>query len=204
MKSTLHYIHDPMCSWCWAFRPVWQTVLQQLPQHIEVKYLLGGLATDTDQPMPEALQNTIRQTWQRIQTAVPGTNFNFDFWDTCQPRRSTYPACRAVIAARNQGQRHEEAMIFAIQKAYYLHAKNPSNDDVLKNLAVELGLDLDQFQVDLNSQQTRQQLDNDITNCRKIGAQGFPSLIWLGYGNYRSINLDYNNADNLLETVISQ
>ncbi len=204
MKSTLYYIHDPMCSWCWAFRPVWQTVLQQLPQHIEVKYVLGGLAADTDQPMPEALQNTIRQTWQRIQTAVPGTNFNFDFWDTCQPRRSTYPACRAVIAARNQGQHHEEAMIFAIQKAYYLHAKNPSNDDVLKNLAVELGLDLDQFQVDLNSLQTRQQLDNEIINSRKIGAQGFPSLIWLGYGNYRSINLDYNNADNLLETVISQ
>jgi putative protein-disulfide isomerase len=204
MKSTLHYIHDPMCSWCWAFRPVWQTVLQQLPHHIEVKYVLGGLAADTDQPMPEALQNTIRQTWQRIQTAVPGTNFNFDFWDTCQPRRSTYPACRAVIAARNQGQRHEEAMILAIQQAYYLHAKNPSNDDVLENLAVELGLDLDQFQVDLNSQQTHRQLDDEISSCRKIGAQGFPSLICLGYGTQSSINLDYNNADNLLQAIISQ
>jgi putative protein-disulfide isomerase len=204
MKSTLYYIHDPMCSWCWAFRPVWQTVLQQRPQHIEVKYLLGGLAADTDQPMPEVLQNTIRQTWQRIQTAVPGTNFNFDFWNTCQPRRSTYPACRAVIAARNQGQHHEEAMILAIQQAYYLHAKNPSNDDVLKNLALELGLDLDQFQVDLNSLQTRQKLDNEIANCRKIGAQGFPSLIWLGLGNQSSITLDYNNADNLLQAIISQ
>jgi len=199
MKSTLYYIHDPMCSWCWAFRPV----LQQLPQHIEVKYLLGGLAADTDQPMPKALQNTIRQTWQRIQTAVPGTEFNFDFWNSCKPRRSTYPACRAVIAARNQGHQYEDAMILAIQQAYYLGAKNPSNNDVLDNLAVGLGLDLDQFHVDLNSQQTHRQLDNEIASSRRIGAQGFPSLIWLGYGNHRSIDLDYNDADSLLRAITS-
>ncbi|HFD11524.1 MAG TPA: DsbA family protein, partial [Crenotrichaceae bacterium] len=154
MKSTLYYIHDPMCSWCWAFRPVWQTVQQQLPQHIEVNYLLGGLAADTNQPMPETLQNTIRQTWQHIQTAVPGTEFNHEFWTTCQPRRSTYPACRAVIAARTQGNQYEQAMINAIQHAYYLDAKNPSDDEVLIELAAKLKLDLKQFQTDLNSQQT--------------------------------------------------
>ncbi len=193
-----------MCSWCWAFRPVWQTIQQQLPQHIEIKYLLGGLAADTDQPMPVDLQKTIRQTWQRIQRDVPGTQFNFDFWETCQPRRSTYPACRAVIAARAQGHQYEEAMILAIQQAYYLNAKNPSNADMLCSLAATLKLDLNQFQINLNSQQTQQQLNQEIANSRTIGTQGFPSLIWQGYGNYRSIVLDYNNADVVLQEIILQ
>ncbi|MEE9345897.1 MAG: DsbA family protein [Methylococcales bacterium] len=179
-------------------------VRQQLPQHIEIKYLLGGLAVDTDQPMPEALQKTIRQTWQRIQKDVPGTQFNFDFWETYQPRRSTYPACRAVIAARAQGHQYEEAMILAIQQAYYLNAKNPSDADILCRQAATLKLDLKQFQIDLNSQQTLQQLEQEIAKSRTIGAQGFPSLIWQGYGNYRSIVLDYNNADVVLQAIILQ
>ncbi|MEE9424250.1 MAG: DsbA family protein [Methylococcales bacterium] len=204
MRSTLYYIHDPMCSWCWAFRPVWQVVRKQLPQHIEIKYLLGGLAADTNKAMPEDLQKTIRQTWLRIQKVVPGTEFNFDFWEMCLPRRSTYPACRAVIAARNQGHQYEEVMIYAIQQAYYLNAENPSDDEVLSSLAENLELDLKQFQIDLNSQQTQQQLEQEIVNSRTIGAQGFPSLIWLGYGNYCSIAIDYNNADIVLEAITSQ
>ena len=192
-----------MCSWCWAFRPVWKAVEQQLPKHIKVEYLLGGLASDNDQLMSEALQNTIRQTWKRIQTVVPGTEFNFDFWETCKPRRSTYPACRAIIAARNQGQHFEQIMILAIQQAYYLKAKNPSDTQVLLDLAVTLGLDSGKFETDLQSQQTCQQLDQEIVFSKTIGAQGFPSLIWLGYGNYHSIKPDYTNATNLLKAIIS-
>ncbi len=204
MKSVLYYIHDPMCSWCWAFRPVWQAVCKRVPQHIEIKYLLGGLAPDTDELMPETLQDSIRQTWKRIQTAVPGTEFNYNFWQTCQPRRSTYPACRAVIAARAQGEHYEQTMILAIQRAYYLDAKNPSDDTVLLDLAIGLGLNAKQFQKDLNSNHTCQQLDQEIADSKAIGAQGFPSLIWLGYGHYRAISLNYNNAQTVLQEIVTQ
>ena len=38
-----------------------------------------------------------------------------------------------------------DAMIFAIQQAYYLNAKNPSDIDVLTECAVSIGLDADTF-----------------------------------------------------------
>jgi putative protein-disulfide isomerase len=22
-KPTLYYVYDPMCSWCWGYKPVW-------------------------------------------------------------------------------------------------------------------------------------------------------------------------------------
>ncbi len=53
---TLYYIHDPMCSWCWAFRSSWREVQSKLPAHITVEYVLGGFAKDTDQPMPVEMQ----------------------------------------------------------------------------------------------------------------------------------------------------
>ena len=44
-QATLYYVHDPMCSWCWGFAPVWQEVRERLTDSpVQVKYLLGGLA----------------------------------------------------------------------------------------------------------------------------------------------------------------
>ena len=85
----LYYVHDPMCSWCWGFRPTWTEIKANLPEAVEIKYLLGGLAPDSDEPMPESMQSDIAGYWKIIQQRIPGTQFNFDFWDKCEPRRST-------------------------------------------------------------------------------------------------------------------
>lgn len=194
-KSILYYVHDPMCSWCWAFVPVWETIKQNVPDDMEVRYLLGGLAPDSSEPMPRAMQVAISGYWKTIMQRVPGTTFNFDFWKKCEPRRSTYPSCRAVIAARKQDASKEEAMIRAIQEGYYLRAMNPSNDNTLIELASALGLNPVLFEKDLNSPQTQHALLEEINMGQAIGTQGFPSLILKSATGYRFIALDYNDAN---------
>lgn len=80
-QAILFYVHDPMCSWCWAFAPTWAEIKQNLPEHIKVRYLLGGLAPDSNEPMPSAMQAAISGYWRTIMQKVPGTQFNFDFWE---------------------------------------------------------------------------------------------------------------------------
>ena len=115
--TELYYFHDPMCSWCWGFRPTLLKLLGELPDEIAVRSVVGGLAADSDAPMPAEQRIAIQDHWRRIE-AMLGTEFNHDFWSCCEPRRSTYPACRAVIAAERQSR--GKAMTQAIQKAYYL------------------------------------------------------------------------------------
>ncbi|MEE9327238.1 MAG: DsbA family protein [Cocleimonas sp.] len=195
----LYYIHDPMCSWCWGFQPTWLKIREALENEIEIKYLLGGLAPDSDIPMPESMQKDIAGYWRKIQQHIPNTQFNFDFWENCQPRRSTYPACRAVIAARKQNTEVELAMIDSIQKAYYLKAQNPSDDSTLISLAESLGLDSQTFSDDLNAAETQNKLESEMTFARKIGAQGFPSMVLEKKSHYQTIPLDYNNASTTIQ-----
>lgn len=183
-KQTLYYIHDPMCSWCWGFRPVWDVVQQSMAlsyPDIPIRYVLGGLAPDTHEPMPLTMQQMLQSTWQRIEQTIPNTPFNYDFWQECQPRRSTYPACRAVLAAIAQESDSENAMILAIQQAYYLQAKNPSDDDTLIACAEQIGLNAQCFIRDLHSEHIDQQLQCHIAEYRRLslqsGASGFPSLV---------------------------
>ena len=201
MSETLYYIHDPMCSWCWGFKPVLAELLKRLPENIEVKRLLGGLAVDSDQPMPEEMKYFLQQTWGQIQEKIPGTEFNFDFWQQCEPRRSTWPSCRAVIAARLQGKAFDVAMTEAIQQAYYLEAKNPSDDDTLINLASNIGLDLEQFIGDFKHQSAQQQLDDEMKQGKKYGAQGFPSLIYVKEGSAWPVAVNYQSAEPMLDLI---
>jgi len=198
MKATLYFAHDPMCSWCWAFRPCWQKIVESMPRQIETRRILGGLAADSDEPMPQQMRIYLQQTWRTIQQRVPGTRFNFSFWEECAPKRSTYPACRAVLAAKKQGAEFEEPMIFAIQQAYYLQARNPSEDDLLISLAVEIGLDRARFAADLSAAATHEMLLQEIAFGRSIGVHGFPSLVLHQGDGHRLLEYDYNDPEVVL------
>lgn len=198
----LVYAHDPMCSWCWGFRPTFQQVLDALPQHIALKRLLGGLAPDTDQPMPLAMQQKLQQTWRRIQTQIPGTQFNFAFWQQCTPRRSTYPSCRAVLAARSLDAGKEAEMISAIQQAYYLRALNPSDNATLIQIAGEISLPETTFADLLSSAAIEQQLQTEIQLTRQLGVESFPSLILrVADGSYWPIGIHYTEPGIMLKQI---
>ena len=198
-ETVLYYVHDPMCSWCYAFRPAWMHIQQQLPTNIRVHYVLGGLAADSDQPMPPETRAYVQSQWHKIIQTVPGTVFNFAFWEQCQPRRSTYPACRAVLLAREQGK--EIAMIHAIQDAYYRHAQNPSDTATLCALAQQIGLDVATFARNLNAETTQQALLTDIALARSIGGNSFPSLFLQRNGEVRRIAHDYGDAEPTLTEI---
>jgi len=201
MVTRLYYVHDPMCSWCWGFAPVLSELLSSLPSDIEVNRLLGGLAVDSDEPMPIEMQTMIQETWRRIETKIPGTKFNFDFWMLCQPRRSTYPSCRAVIAARQQGEQFDEGMTKAIQIAYYQQARNPSDLVTLIELAEELGLEVEKFKQDMTSAETQRQLEKEMAQSRELYAESFPSLVLQVGSSHWQVPIDYLKASPMLEQI---
>jgi len=200
IMSKLYYVHDPMCSWCWGFRETWSGVESALSGKIEIEYVVGGLAPDSDEPMDADMQTMLQNTWRTIQQRIPGVEFNFDFWSECVPRRSTYPACRAVLAAKQQGT--EKEMILAIQKAYYLNARNPSDHNTLVSLAQELAMDKQRFESDYYGEQLNSELLEQIDFASSIGAQGFPSLIVQARNSLNRVRIDYNSVDVIVKQLL--
>lgn len=202
MPSTLFYIHDPMCSWCYAFEKSLSALRQELPESTQIVNLVGGLAPDTSETMPESLQQTIQQIWYRIEQTVSGMKFNHDFWTTNTPMRSTYAACRAVLAAKKQSNDAELLMINAIQTAYYQQAKNPSLITTLVECASEIGLDAIQFENDILSNQIQTQLLDEIKIARNMGVNSYPSLRLLHNEKLSSVTVDYLNHKVMLDEII--
>jgi putative protein-disulfide isomerase len=190
-----------MCSWCWGYRRTWDALRRALPGSVTVVNVVGGLAPDSDVPMPAEQREAIAGYWARISEEL-GAEFNFDFWEKCEPRRSTYPACRAVIAAARHDA--EEEMIDAIQRAYYLRAMNPSDNSTLVELAAELGLDRTRFAVDLVSVDVQHELERNFALRREIEVFSFPSLVLQVGGENFPVPLDYHSGDSALGFIRSK
>lgn len=198
MIHTLYHIHDPMCSWCYAFKPTLNELKKHLDQNIKIVHVVGGLAKHSDEIMPKDMQEKIENIWYEIEKKV-GTKFNHDFWKKCQPRRSTYLACQATMLARYENK--EDEMIEAIQEAYYQKALNPSDASTLINLAKEIGMDEKKFEEDLKSQKIEDDLQNELNLRRSLYVKTFPSLVLKYKKEIYPINIKYNDHEAMLKQI---
>lgn len=194
----IYYVADPMCSWCWGFAPVLEAVRRTLPHGLELRYIMGGLAPDSDEPMPAQTREYVQNAWREVE-ATTGARFNWDYWKKCTPRRSTYPACRAALAAGLQDAL--QPMFAALQRAYYLEARNPSDTDTHLHLAAELGLDSGCFAADLASQQVQDLLEEHFVQRRMLQVREFPSLLLEKDHSYHWIMRGWATADQVIERL---
>lgn len=192
----LIYLMDPMCSWCWAFREPLAAFMENHPE-LELNLLMGGLAPDNDQPMPYEQQQKIQAIWYHIEK-LTGTQFNHDFWTKNLPKRSTYPACRAVLTAKLiGGEKAELDMAEAIQKAFYLRAMNPSESSTLIKLAEEIGLERGQFEPIYFSYDVVTLFTRQLEESRRLGVGGFPALLVQTADGLEPLTLGYTDLNKL-------
>jgi len=198
MIYTLYHVHDPMCSWCYAFKPTLDELRRNLKEKIKLVHVVGGLAKHSNEDMPLEQQKMISNIWHEIEEKV-GTKFNHDFWKNCKPRRSTYLSCQATILARYENK--EDEMIEAIQEAYYLKAMNTSDSSTLVQLAKEIGMDEVKFEKDLHSEKIEKDLMNELNLRRSIHVKSFPSLVLKYKKETYPINIKFGDHKEMLEQI---
>ena len=178
----LIYVMDPMCAWCYGFKPELEAFLDTYSD-IHVEWVMGGLAPDNNQPMSEQMRATIAVYWRQIEAKTQVT-FNHDYWHCNTPYRSTYLACRAVIVANDLLENGAEKMVNAIQTAYYQKAQNPSLENTLVECAATIGLNKGEFVHALKSEQTQKTLTQHLDITKQLHVTGFPALFYLDKNNH--------------------
>ncbi|HAB78354.1 MAG TPA: DsbA family protein [Gammaproteobacteria bacterium] len=199
-ESVLIYVYDPMCSWCYGFRPTWKALKSQLPEGLPVVSLLGGLADDSDVSMPEDMVKYLRRTWSQIESTC-GVTFNHAYWDqTPPPPRTTFISCRAVIAAERLAGRGE-AFAERIQDAYYTEAQNVWDFNTLCDLAEAFGFQRSSFADALMSDDVRAVHDEQRQLAERLQVEGYPSVLLIHQGQAYPIPVRHQGADVMLSDI---
>ena len=101
-------------------------------------------------------------------------------------------------AAKNK---FDTAMTLAIQEAYYLQARNPSNYETLVELAVEIGADKKIFLKDVTSEDTDKILKEEIQKCKNLDLKSLPSLLFVNGEKKIKIEPNYLDAEVMLNKI---
>lgn len=171
----LWYFADPMCSWCWGFSPVIETLRDDYRTRMKIALVLGGLRHETA-PMSTAQREDILHHWRAVQ-ARTGQPFRLD---DALPEGFVYdtePACRAVVTVGGIDPGQIFPLFKAIQSAFYAGGRDVTQTGVLADLAAERGVDGETFVRDFDSDAARARTQAHFRQARQAGVRGFPTLI---------------------------
>ena len=176
LPPLLWYFADPMCSWCWGFSPVIESVRDAYRDRIKIALVLGGLRPGETAPLTAAGREELLHHWHQVH-ARTGQPFRFE---NALPEGFVYdtePASRAVATVGGI----DPALIFplfkAIQRAFYAEGRDVTRAGVLADLAAGLGADRQAFLQAFDSEAARARTQAHFRQARQAGVRGFPALI---------------------------
>jgi putative protein-disulfide isomerase len=177
MTATLHYIHDPLCGWCYGAEPLVRAA--EGVEGLTIR-LHGGALWPQPTQLPESTRRYIQQADARI-AAMSGQPFGdaylrgllLDPTMTLESR----PTIAAVLAAESIDPAKALPMLRAIQHAHYEHGRRVVERDVLCDIAAECGLPRERFAAALDAAEAKAHIDDSRLLMGRVGAAGFPTFV---------------------------
>jgi putative protein-disulfide isomerase len=176
MHARLLYVMDPMCSWCWGFAPVLESLAEQAAAAgVPLQLVLGGLRRDAV-AIDAAARVRYLGYWQAV-NASTGQLFNFVDGLPEGLVYDTEPACRALVTARSLDVSSVWPLTQSIQQAFYTQGVDVTRASVLVDLAERAGIPRIVFAEAFDSAEQREATLADFSWVQDLGISGFPTLL---------------------------
>jgi putative protein-disulfide isomerase len=164
MTVELRLFTDPACEWSWAAEPRLRRLLWEFGSELRPSWVMAGLARTIEAP-----ERAARLASWLDAAAEHGMPCDPRLW-LQNPISSTYPACQAVIAAREQGPAAEGRYLRRLREGLFCERKSLDHADALAAEAGAAGLDRDRFEIDLRSHAIVEGFGADLDRARAMEA----------------------------------
>jgi putative protein-disulfide isomerase len=175
----LHYLHDPLCGWCYGAAPLLRAARALLPVTAHGGGMMSGARR---QPVTAQLRAYVLPHDRRI-AALTGQAFGAAYCDglLCDPQAvfDSDPPIAAMLAADRLAGAGLD-LLARLQVAHYVEGRRIAEPEVLAELAAQIGLDRDAFERALAQAQgepTRAHIEQSRALLERVGGLGFPSFV---------------------------
>lgn len=177
--STLHYLYDPLCGWCYGAAPLLKAAREVLAVRAHGGGMMAGARRQRVTPQ---LREFVKPHDQRI-AQLSGQQFGKAYLDGLLRDTGALfdsaPPTAAMLAAEQIAGRGLE-MLAQLQVAHYVEGRRIADRAVLSEVATALGLDTAAFAEALERQSgeaLQAHFDETRALMAQVGAQGFPTLV---------------------------
>lgn len=179
---------DVVCPWCYIGKRRLETALAGFDHPVEVithSYQLdpSAPADGTGGTVVEWLGDRYgggagagQQMVQQVEQTAAAEGLEFHHADS--PRTNTFDAHRLLHLALSEGGPELQAkLVESLQAAYFTRAQDIADHALLRELAVDAGLDAGRVQDVLASEEYADAVLTDIQQAQAIGANGVPFFV---------------------------
>ncbi|PHM20917.1 MAG: protein-disulfide isomerase [Curvibacter sp. PD_MW3] len=189
--TTLHYIYDPLCGWCYGAAPLVKAAREVL----RVRPHGGGMMTGARrQAVTPQLREFVKPHDARI-AQLSGQRFGEGYLDgLLRDTNAVFdsePPTAAMLAAEAIAGRGLD-MLAQLQVAHYVEGRHIADRVVLIEVAATLGLDPATFAEALDRQSgdaVQAHFHETRAFMAQVGAQGFPSFVLETGGVLKNVNV---------------
>ena len=203
----VHYIGDPMCSWCWGISPTVDAVETFCQaQGIEFSITMGGLRVGGGDPWNAGFKDFLRNEWRHI-AQTTGQPFGFTLLEADHFNYDTEPACRAVASVKLLQARYHFPIttvlkfFSAIQHKFYVEGQDPKVAAFYASICTSLALDFDEFCALFDSPEALQAVQQEFVRCRQWGVRSFPTLLIERHGKTEPLAEGYATTEQVLSRL---
>ncbi|MCA1326509.1 DsbA family protein [Herbaspirillum sp. alder98] len=176
--ASLHYIHDPLCGWCYGASPLVTAARAVLP----VTAHGGGMMAGRNRRQVTAdLRNYVMPHDHRI-AQLSGQVFGERYFNGLLTDTTAVfdsgPPIAAVLAMQSlKGNDAGLDLLAAIQRAHYQDGRRISDESVLVALAEQLGADGQAFAAAMQQQPLEAHFQATRDLLDQVGGRGFPTFV---------------------------
>ncbi|MCP2075660.1 UNVERIFIED_ORG: putative protein-disulfide isomerase [Pseudomonas lini] len=186
--TTLHYIYDPLCGWCYGAKPLVQAARAVLP----VIAHGGGMMTGANrQQVSPQLRNYVMPHDRRI-AEYTGQPFGEAYFEGLLRDDSAVfdsaPPTAAILAAEQLAGRGLE-LLGRLQTAHYVEGRRIADEIVLLELAQSIGLQAQAFLAAFNAADVQGHIKASRALLTQVGGQGFPTFALAQDGRFTLIDI---------------
>ncbi|HOV92353.1 MAG TPA: DsbA family protein [Candidatus Kapabacteria bacterium] len=179
----IEFFHDVLCAWCFAFSPRMRKLHKEHPE-IEIVQRSFALAPSKESLSrmfgnPEQAKKEIIGHWRLANQNDDEHRINADLMET-KPFDYPYSMPGLMACKSAEFQRGTEGhwdYFDRVQKAHLVDCEDINDPEVLIKCAEDIGLDMERFKKDFQSDTAKHAVIQDIELARHYGINGVPSIV---------------------------
>ncbi len=178
-KTTVLYVYDPLCGWCYGFSPVMKKLYENYIDEIDFDVISGGMVVgERIGPLGEKAPY-IKEAYKVVEQKM-GVKFGDEYVNKVLAEgtaiQTSVPASKLLVAFKSLDDK--QAVLFAheLQNALYHYGVHPDNMEGLLDKCDTFGVSKADIIQIAKSVQVEAAMNHDFELSSRLGVTGFPTV----------------------------
>jgi len=204
MKTTIFYIYDALCGWCYGFSPVMQDFYEQHKDSFEFTVLSGGMVLGEREGPVGQIAAFLKEAHKNVES-LSGVSFGEAFLNDTLEKGTAHFSSKmpslALTALKDLAPGRSIEQASALQKMVYWYGKSPSVIESYKDVAAQFDVPFNALKASMESDKINQRTEQEFKVVKNWGINGFPTVVLLQGEQGYMLSRGFTSIDNLNETL---